>query len=49
MTQAAIKEQVDAIKTATQNATKSKEAAEKFLMAAGIIENESKSDKKKKK
>jgi hypothetical protein len=49
MTQAAIQEQVDAIRAVTENATKSREAAEKFLMAAGIIEEEAKSDKKKKK
>jgi len=49
MTQAAIEEQVNALKVVTQNATKSKEAAEKFLMAAGIIEPEQRSPKKKKK
>ena len=48
MTQAAIQEQVNAIKAATHDATKSKEAAEKFLTAAGIIEAP-KTDKKKKK
>ena len=49
MTQAAIQEQVNIIKAATQNAIKSKEAAKKFLMDAGIINEDPKTDKKKKK
>jgi hypothetical protein len=49
MTQAAIQEQVNAIKAVTQAATQSREAAEKFLMAAGIIDQEPRNDKKKKK
>jgi hypothetical protein len=49
MTQAAIQEQVNIIRAATQNATKSKEAAQKFLVDAGIIKNETKNSKKKKK
>ena len=45
MTQAAIQEQVNIIKVATQNATKSKEAARKFLIDAGIIKEEEKAKK----
>jgi hypothetical protein len=37
MTQAAILEQVNIIKVATQNATRSREAARQFLIDAGII------------
>jgi hypothetical protein len=49
MTKAAIQEQVDIIRAATQNATRSKEAAQKFLVDAGIIKHETKDAKKKKK
>jgi hypothetical protein len=48
MTKAAIQEQVDIIRAATQNATRSKAAAQKFLVHAGIIKNESKDSKKEK-
>jgi len=37
MTQVAVKAQVEAIKNATEKATRSKEAALKFLTDAGII------------
>jgi hypothetical protein len=47
MTKAAIQEQVDIIRAATQNATRSKEAAQKFLVDAGIIKDETKDAKKK--
>ena len=49
MTKTAIQEQVDIIRAATQNATRSKEAAQKFLVDAGIIKDETKEAKKKKK
>ncbi len=51
MTQSAIQEQVNAIKTATDNALKSKEAAKKFLIDAGIVREkfELKQSSKKKK
>lgn len=39
MTQIAIQAQVDSIKKATEKAAKSKEAAKKFLLDAGIIQN----------
>ena len=42
MTQTAIKAQVDAINKATEMASKSKEAALKFLVDAGIIPQEKK-------
>jgi hypothetical protein len=40
MTQSAIQEQVDAIRKATDKALKSKEAANKFLIDAGIIKKQ---------
>ncbi|HVU57220.1 MAG TPA: hypothetical protein VHD83_19295 [Puia sp.] len=39
MTQIAIQAQVDSIVKATEKAAKSKEAAKKFLVDAGIIED----------
>ena len=45
MTQAAIQEQVNIIKVATQNATRSKEAARQFLIDAGIIKKEEEAKK----
>ena len=40
MTQTAIQAQIDALKTASANALKTKETALKFLMDAGIIRTE---------
>ena len=40
MTDADIQKQIDIIKAATQNATRSKEAALQFLIDAGIIVEE---------
>jgi hypothetical protein len=42
MTQTAIKAQIDAINKATEIAAKSKESALKFLIDAGIIQQEKK-------
>ena len=44
-----IQEQIDAVKKATENASKSKESARQFLVAAGILkENEIKEPPKQK-
>jgi hypothetical protein len=43
MTQIAIQAQVDAIKKVTQEALKSKETALKFLVDAGIVQEDSSS------
>jgi hypothetical protein len=50
MTPTTIQEQVNVIREATQSALKSKDAAKKFLIGAGIIQdNPAKKIKKKKK
>ncbi len=49
MTDFAIKEQIKAIKKATDKASKSKESALKFLVDAGIIKAEKNTSSKKKK
>ena len=49
MTEKQIKEQIDAIRQATAIASQSKESARQFLIDAGIIMPDRKSDQKKKK
>ena len=46
MTQVAIQAQVDSIRKATENASKSKESATKFLVDAGIITKGGNTNKK---
>jgi hypothetical protein len=49
MTLAEIQEQLDATRIVTKKLKGSREASEKFLIAAGIIKDETKAPKKKKK